>query len=76
MESDPFVSKEGIAVDDIHIYDNVFGIYEGPPFTSAVINQPAVNGTSWINFVSGGKLVASINPNGQNLGNTNVQALY
>jgi len=74
MESDPFVSKEGIAVDDIHIYDNVFGIYEGPPFTSGVINQPAVNGTNWIDFVSGGKLVASINPNGQNLGNTNVQA--
>jgi hypothetical protein len=74
MESDPYVTKEGVAVDDIHIYDNVFGIYEGPPLTSATINQPAVNGTNWVDFVSGGKLVASINPNGQTLGNTNVQA--
>jgi hypothetical protein len=74
MESDPFVTKEGIAIDDIHIYDNVFGIYEGPPFTSAVVNQAAVNGTSWIDFVLGGKLVASINPNGQNMGTTDVQA--
>ena len=74
LESDPFVTREGIAIDDIHVYDNVFGIYEGPPFTSAVINQPAVNGNNWIDFVSGGKLVASVNPNGQNLGNTNVQS--
>jgi len=74
MESDPFVNAEGIAIDDIHVYDNVFGIYEGPPLTSAVINQPSVSGNNWIDFVSGGKLVASVNPNGQNMGNTNVQA--
>jgi hypothetical protein len=74
MESDPFVSREGIAVDDIHIYDNVNGIYEGPPYTSAVVNQASVTGTGWIDFMSSGKLLASINPNGQNLGSTNVQA--
>ena len=74
MESDPFVNGEGIAIDDIHVYDNISGIYEGPPFTSAVINQPSVSGNNWVDFMSGGKLVASVNPNGQNLGNTNVQA--
>ena len=73
VESDPFTNREGVAVDDIHIYDNVNGIYAGPPATSVVINQPSVNGAGWINFISAGKLVASINPNGQNMGSTNVQ---
>ena len=74
MESDPFVTREGIAIDDIHIYDSVYSIYDGPPYTSAISNQPAVNGNSWIDFVTGGKLIASINPNGQNMGSTDVQA--
>jgi hypothetical protein len=74
MQSDPYVSLEGIAIDDIHVYDNLNGIYTGPPLTSASVNQPAVSGTGWVNFSDGGKLIASINPNGQNLGNTDVQA--
>jgi hypothetical protein len=74
METDPYVSYEGIAVDDIHIYDNLYGIYTGPPFTSTIVNQPAVNGSAWVDFVNGGKLIASVNPNGQNLGSTDVQA--
>lgn len=74
MASDPFVSFEGVAVDDIHIYSNPNGIYTGPPNNSSPINQPAVSGTSWIDFTDGGKLIASINPNGQNLGSTDAQA--
>lgn len=74
MESDPFVNREGIAIDDIHVYSNTKGIYETPPNISAVSNQPAVSGTGWIDFTDGGKLIASVNPNGQNLGNTNAQA--
>jgi hypothetical protein len=74
VESDPYVSLEGIGIDDIHIYDNVNGIYAGPPSTSSVISQAAVSGTGWVNFTDGGKLIASINPNGQNLGNTDAQA--
>ncbi|MDP4261023.1 MAG: S8 family serine peptidase [Bacteroidota bacterium] len=73
MTSDPFVNFEGIAVDDIHIYDNIYGIYTGAPYTSNNINQPTVNGSSWIDFTDGGKLVASVNPNGQNLGSTNAR---
>jgi hypothetical protein len=72
MSSDPGVNREGIAVDDIHIYDNINGIYDG-----ATINSPitqTVSGNNWINFTSGGKLVASIQPNNQNLGATDVQA--
>jgi hypothetical protein len=73
ITSDPFVNREGIAVDDIHIYDNIYGIYEGPPYVSNTANQPAVNGNSWIDFIDGGKLIASVNPNGQNLGSTNAR---
>jgi hypothetical protein len=73
VTSDPFVNRDGVAVDDIHIYDNVYGIYDGPPFTSNTINQAAVTGSSWIDFIDGGKLIASVNPNGQNLGSTNAR---
>jgi hypothetical protein len=75
VNSDNGVTKDGIAVDDIHIYDNIYGIYDVTG-TSPVVNQPAVNGSSWINFVESGtnKLIASINPNGQNMGSTDVQS--
>ena len=73
MNSDPAVNREGIAVDDIHIYDNTMGIYNGVTLASPV-NQTIAGGTSWIDFTSGGKLVASIQPNNQNMGSTNVQA--
>ncbi len=74
LESDPAVSREGIAIDDIHIYDSIYSIYDGPPFTSPVVNQAALNGNAWVDFVSGGKIIASVNPNNQNMGNTDVQA--
>ncbi len=73
FSSDNGLSKDGIAVDDIHIYDNVNGIYDVTG-TSPVVNQPAVNGSAWINFIEAGKLIASINPNGQNMGSTDVQS--
>jgi hypothetical protein len=73
LNADPGVNREGVAVDDIHIYDNTMGIYNGATMASPV-NQSIPGGSSWINFTSGGKLVASIQPNGQNLGSTDVQA--
>jgi hypothetical protein len=76
MASDQSVSFDGIAIDDIHIYDNVNGIYTGSS-PSPVVNQASVNGSNWIDFISpagNGQLIASINPNGQNLGSTDVQA--
>jgi hypothetical protein len=71
--SDPFVNFEGVAIDDVHVYDNTIGVYDGVTMDSPV-SQNIPGGTAWVNFVSGGKLVASIQPNNQNLGNTNVQA--
>ena len=73
MSSDEGVSREGIAVDDIHIYDNTYGIYNGVTMTTP-ITQNISGGNNWINFIASGKLVASIQPNGLNMGNTPVQA--
>ena len=71
LSSDEGVSREGVAIDDIHIYNNVNGIYDGPTVTSPITQT--VSGNSWINFTSGNKLVASVNPNNQNLGSTDVK---
>jgi len=73
MSSDPYTSHEGIAVDDIHIYDNIYGIYNGATMGGPV-TQTISGGTSWIDFTSGGKLVASVMPNNLNMGSTDVQA--
>ncbi len=77
MSSDISVDKEGIAIDDIHIYDNPYGIYTGPVNTG-VINQASVSGSNWIDFIDPGtnKLVASVNPNGSNMGSTDVRAYF
>ncbi len=73
--SDPSITKDGIAIDDIHVYDNNYGIYTGTG-ESPVVNQAAVSGTGWIDFIESGsnQLIASINPSSQNLGSTDVQS--
>ncbi|MCF0055823.1 S8 family serine peptidase [Dyadobacter sp. CY356] len=73
LRADPGTTKEGIAIDDVHIYDNKNGIYAGNT-TSSPVTQNAANSAGWIDFVQNGQLVASINPNNQNLGTTGVQA--
>ncbi|GAB4094141.1 S8 family serine peptidase [Flaviaesturariibacter terrae] len=70
MHSDESTSREGIAIDDIHIYDDG-GLFTGP--TPGAPLQDSVWGNSWIHFSSGGKRVASILPNNQDLGTTDVQ---
>ncbi|HKB43782.1 MAG TPA: S8 family serine peptidase [Chitinophagaceae bacterium] len=71
--TDPAVNKEGIAIDDIHIYNNLNGIYDGATMGSP-ITQNINGGTNWINYTTGGKLVASVQPRNQDMGNTDVQA--
>lgn len=74
FSSDNGVTKDGIAIDDIHIYDNVYGIYDITG-SSQVVNQTAVTGNGWTNFIDGtsNKIIASVNPGGQSLGSTDVQ---
>ena len=70
--SDPMLNKEGIAIDDVHVYDNTKGIYDGIT-TDIPVVQTINGGTNWVNFEKDGKLIASIQPNNQNLGATNTQ---
>ncbi len=72
LQSDEAVTREGIAIDDFHIYDNTKGIYTGPTLSAAITQT--VSGNSWSHFESGGKLIASILPNNQALGSTDVEA--
>lgn len=66
MTSNSALTTDGVGVDDIHIFDKAL-IYTGVPVTGLT---QTVSGSNWIHFTSGGKRVASINPNGQNLGST------
>ncbi|HTI06989.1 MAG TPA: S8 family serine peptidase [Puia sp.] len=71
MNSDQATTYEGVGIDDIHIFDKA-PVYSGPDITSG-LTLP-VSGSNWINFDIGGQRVVSINPNGQDLGNTTVKA--
>ncbi|MDB5253534.1 MAG: family serine peptidase, partial [Flaviaesturariibacter sp.] len=72
MSADAGVNREGMAVDDIHIYDNAKGIYDGPTLGTPVVTT--VSGVGWVDVESGGKLIASLRPRGQSPGATAVQA--
>jgi hypothetical protein len=73
LQSDAMVNRDGIGVDDIHIYENTFGIYDGITMT-APVTRSINGGNSWTDFLEAGKLIVSLQPNNQNMGATNVQA--
>ena len=72
MSSDLFVGGDGVAIDDIHVYDKQYDIYDAG--TNSNIITQSVSGSAGIDFTDGGKLIATIFPNGNNLGSTGVQA--
>jgi hypothetical protein len=61
FSSDVGVNREGIAIDDIHIYDNSKGIFKSPPITGSSVQNPVVG--QWTDFEIGGKLIASLKTN-------------
>jgi hypothetical protein len=65
--SDGSVTFEGVGIDDIHIFDRQ-QIYSG--VSNPVIASQNINGSNWVHFTNAGLRVASVNSNGQNLGNT------
>ncbi len=71
MSSDPATNYEGVAIDDVHVFDKA-SVYSGANIDSGI--SQTVSGNDWINFSVSGNMVAAINPNGQNLGITNVKA--
>ncbi len=73
MSSDPATTYEGVGIDDIHIFDAA-PVYIGADIANG-LSQP-VSGNNWIDFSMSGGLVASINPNGQDLGNTKVKVFF
>jgi hypothetical protein len=73
LKSDPFSNREGIAIDDIHMYNHEAGIYDEVTM-AAPVTQAVSNGSDWVDFTKNGKLIASVQPANQNLGNTDVQA--
>lgn len=79
LNTNMYVNREGLAIDDIHIYDNAVeagalgGMYTGATMAAA-ISKSNVSGSDWVHFREGNKLIASIKPNGQSLGSTSVQA--
>ncbi|HXD79050.1 MAG TPA: T9SS type A sorting domain-containing protein, partial [Puia sp.] len=73
MKSDPATNYEGVGIDDIHVFDAA-PVYGGPDVASGLA-QP-VSGNGWTAFSAGGGLVAAIDPNGQDLGMTNVRVFF
>ncbi|MES2648642.1 MAG: S8 family serine peptidase [Bacteroidota bacterium] len=72
FNSDEATNYEGIAIDDVHIYDLINPLYTTNG-TSSAINQQ-VSGNEPVHFSASGKLIASIVPNNNDLGNTEVKA--
>jgi hypothetical protein len=70
MSADGGVTYEGVGIDDVHVFDKA-AIYNGANITSGLTQT--VSGTGWTHFNAGGNRVVSINPNGQNLGVTDVR---
>ncbi len=62
FRSDEFNNYEGIGIDDFHIYDSVYAIYEGPGTPNLQSGVPTTDG--WFNYLNDHQLVASIKPAG------------
>lgn len=72
FSSNGSVNKDGIAIDDFHVFDYNELIYDSVTMPSPVTQN--VSGNGWTHFrYSGSKILASINPNGQNLGAVDAQ---
>ncbi len=69
LTSDAGVTDAGVGVDDIHLFDKA-AIYAGIPLNNITQN---VSGNDWVKFTAVNRMVAAINPNGNNLGATTVQ---
>ena len=75
MQSDPYVSREGIAIDDIHIFDKgAARIYDRPPYESNTVSIASPAAGNWNYFTQGDQLIAAMHPGNQSLGNTTAKA--
>ncbi|WP_416439325.1 S8 family serine peptidase [Phnomibacter sp. MR] len=72
VASDDAVNREGVAIDDIHVFDNAVPIYAKAASSNTVTQ--VVSGNNRFDFIDGGQLIATLFPNGNNLGSTAVKA--
>lgn len=68
MSSDPATNYEGVAIDDIRVFDKA-AIYSG---VDTVKTLP-VSGDAWVDFDIGGQRIVSLQPHGQDLGTVKVK---
>lgn len=68
FHSDVGAQRDGVGVDDIHIFDLLHQIYDG----ATVNTSQTVHATGWTDMLSGNKLIAQIDALGQDLGTTTV----
>lgn len=59
MQSDISVGRDGIAVDDIHVYDNGLPIYSGPTINTPLSLNYAAS-SNWQPVIANNQLVASV----------------
>ncbi len=71
--SNQLINYEGAAIDDFHVYDMKSPIYD-TTLSGIPLSQSITAGNNWIEFLQEQKIVAAINPYGQNLGNTVVKS--
>jgi hypothetical protein len=68
LATDLGTNLEGIAIDDIHIYDLQNPIIALNSSSKAASTSQEISGNKWLNNVSGDGVFSAINPQGQNLG--------
>ena len=69
LATDPGTGADGLSIDDIHIFNYDYAIHsagDAGPITQSV------SGAQFVNFLQGSRIVAQIRPDGQTLGNTDV----
>ena len=72
MSADPGATFEGIAVDDIHIFDRNYSIY---PANGVATAEQTPGNNQWNDYLQSGQVMASVQPNNQTIYNTTV-SLY
>jgi hypothetical protein len=69
LSADPGVTFEGLAVDDIHIFERNNTIF---PETGATTVSQEISGGQWADFLENNQLLAAVQPNGQSIPGTAV----
>ena len=74
LQSDASLIKEGVAIDDIHVFDRQYPIFRAAFTNTATSVVPNLSGQGFVHFTDNDRLIASINPAGNNLGTTEAKA--